>query len=801
VVTQVPSEGLEQSLVGHVARGEWLDLTAHDEAVDEATMRSWGESRTISATVIRDILRGRLAADPDPHGLRLRGARITGRLDLENLATDVNLELRDCLLEEGVLARGARLAFVGLTGCQIAHPAEPPLAADRLTCSVLALSDARITGHTSAGTVRLADARIGGSLECDGAELRSDSGPALLAYGLEVGQGIFLSRGFTATGAGDNGAVNLAGARIGGSLECDGAQLRNDSGPALNAYNLAVGQDLFLHRGFTATGAGGNGAVRLDGARIDGSLECDGAKLRNNSGPALHADGLQVGQDMQCDHLTADGGIVLGGHISRLLSFEGAALNNRGEFALLSDGLRVDGAMFCRNGFTAQGEVRLPGARIGGRLYFDGARLDNPGGRALVASRLTVGQDMFCRDRGVPGHEQPFLVEGAVILTGAHIGGNLECTGAQLRNDSGPALHADSLQVDQAMLLTGGFTAIGGGNDGAVRLSGARIGGSLECDGAQLRNDSGPALYADRLQVDQSMFLRYGFTATGSSGYGTVYLVGARIGGHLDCTRAELRNDSGSALAAYSLQVGQGMYLGGGFIATGGSEGVAVDLTGVRVGGKLVFALAWPEHNAGSHRLLEVDGLTYAGVPETGSSRDWRELLRDGTPGYAAQPYQQLSAGYRALGDDRQARETLMAQRDDQLARAHPGWRERSWGEITKITLGYGYQPWRALLFLAAVVALSCVLAVILGSHGALAQTSSMATRGQSCTVVQQLSVGLDLNLPVGATTARAGCDLTTDPASVTAAWLTATGWVLRLLAWVFAALFIAGFTSAVRKT
>jgi hypothetical protein len=30
---------------------------------------------------------------------------------------------------------------------------------------------------------------------------------------------------------------------------------------------------------------------------------------------------------------------------------------------------------------------------------------------------------------------------------------------------------------------------------------------------------------------------------------------------------------------------------------------------------------------------------------------------------------------------------------------------------------------------------------------------------------------------------------------------LTVVGWVLRVLAWVFAALFIAGFTSAVRKT
>jgi len=48
---------------------------------------------------------------------------------------------------------------------------------------------------------------------------------------------------------------------------------------------------------------------------------------------------------------------------------------------------------------------------------------------------------------------------------------------------------------------------------------------------------------------------------------------------------------------------------------------------------------------------------------------------------------------------------------------------------------------------------------------------------------------------------ARADCDLTMDSASATAAWLSAVGWVLRLLAWVFAALFIAGFTRACFKS
>ena len=585
---------VELSLVERVGRGECLNLAADDEAVDEASMRSWGDSRTCRATVIRDILRGRLAADPDPHGLRLRGARITGRLDLENVTTDVNLELADCILEEGVLARDACLAFVALTGCQFEHPAEPPLDGARLTCSVLRLNGARVIGHN------------------------------------------------------DTGAVNLFGAHITGPVGFEGADLRNDSGPALFADGLRVDQDMFMRGGFRATGSSDD--------------------------------------------------------------------------------------------------------------------------------------------------------DGIVRLLGAHVGGNLEFVGAHLRNDSGPALFADGLRVDQDMFMRGGFRATGSGDDGAIRLPGAHIGGNLDCIGAKLRNDSGPALNADNLDVDQNMLLG-GFRATGSGDAGAVRLLGARIGGNLDCTRAKLRNKSGSALNAGSLQVGQDLNLTDGFTAAGGGKDVAVDLTGAQVRGAFRFDPKRLKHKVGPHQRLAVDGLTYPGLPKQILPQCWRVLLRDATPRYAAQPYQWLAAAFRALGDERQARETLMRQRDDQLARTDTRRRERLWGWITKVTLGYGYQPWRALLFLAAVVAVSCVLAVVLGSHGALAQTTKTATPGRPCTVVQQVSVGLDLNLPVGTSVARADCELTTDSDSVTAAWLTAVSWFLRLLAWMFAALFIAGFTSAVRKT
>src|ERR1700760_2149952 len=43
---------------------------------------------------------------------------------------------------------------------------------------------------------------------------------------------------------------------------------------------------------------------------------------------------------------------------------------------------------------------------------------------------------------------------------------------------------------------------------------------------------------------------------------------------------------------------------------------------------------------------------------------------------------------------------------------------------------------------LAGVVALSCVLAVVLGAHGALAQTKDTAAPGQLCTVVQRSAWG-----------------------------------------------------------
>jgi hypothetical protein len=804
---------VEQSLVANVCSGEPLDLIPDvpvGGTIDEDTMRAWGPSQTCSATAIRDILRGQLATDPDPRGLQLRGAKITGRLDLDNLGTKVNFELTDCLLEEGILAREARMASVRLRGCRLEHPTDPPLDAAGLACGALDLSQATIIGHTAgkpgeAGAVRLLGACIRGHLDCTGARLHNDKGPALLADGVRVGLGMFLRRRFTATGAGQDGTVMLRGASVGIHLVCSGASLRNGSGPALSADGLQVAQDMYLDEVFTAAGT-----VDLTSASISGNLSCRGARLngRDKYGNALLGERMKVGGDVFLEEkfTTAAGAVcLLGADISGKLSCRGARLNGRDIYgnALHGEGMKVGDRVLLEKKFTtAAGAVSLLGAEISGQLSCRGARLNgtDEDGNALHGEGMKVGRDVFL--------DEQFTAAGAVSLLGAEISGQLSCHGAQLNgcDKKRNALHGERMKVGGDVLLQEKFTTAAG----AVCLLGADISGHLSCRGAQLngRDKYGNALHGDGIRVGRDVFLdadpdekslpRENFTTAG-----TVSLLGADISGKLSCRGARLRNDSGPALSAESLQVGQDMLLGSRFRALSAGANEAVNLRGAQVGGALVFDPGLFEHVPDRNRRLAADGLTYIGVPKTGSGWDWLDLLRHGTPSYAAQPYQQLAAGYRALGDERQVRKILMAQRDDQLARTQPRprWTERLWGRITKLTLGYGYQPWRALLFLAAVLAISCVLAVVLGWHGALAQAKATAAPGQPCTVIQRVSVGLDLNLPVGTSLARAACGLPKNAASAAAAWLTTVGWVLRVLAWTFAALFIAGFTGAVRKT
>lgn len=906
---------VEQTLVDHVLSGEVLDLaggTPAQQPVDATVGRSWGPGRVIRAAVIRDILRGRLAAGGDPHGLRLRGARIDGLLDLEQLTSTVYVDLADCLLADGVNMCDATLPGVSLQRCWLEHPSQPPLAADRLTTTLLVLTRSVITAHsddtgvslrgahlgqlnaegtaivndtgaaldadglnverdvslgadftatgsgansavsftgshiggalaysgtcTAKGSGAALDAgnvtverdvlltgefqaagggsaavsfeggHIGGQLYCLKAVLTSEAGGALSAGNLAVAQDVYLAGGFEATGGGGWAAVSFEGGRIGGQLYCTGAVLTSKTGPALSADSLTVARDVHLTGGFRATGGGSDGAVRLRAGHIGGQLDCTGATLDNDSGPALDARGLDVGQSVFFNQgCTATGGGDQGAvslrnaHIGGTLNCMGTTLTSKSGPALAADRLSVAGNVFFQDGFTATGAgvvgaLHLTRARLGG-LEADGATVSNDTGPALLADSLVVDVNLFLR-AGFTATGDGAL--GAVRLQGCHVGGTLDFNRATLTNGSGPALQADGMDVAGDAFLSTGFNATGGGTTGAVRLQGCHISGQLSCNGATLASGTGPALLADGLVVDASMSLGDGFNATGAGALGAVRLPGCHIGGILQCIGATLANQTGPALEATGLNVDRDVFLAGLDASGGGDEAVVLSLTEMRAGGVFGFRPARLEHATLPSARLDVDGLTYAGLPLGITTREWLQLIQKGTRSYAAQPYQYLAAALDAAGHDREARDVLIAQRQDQIDRnALTGWRERAWARFTGVMLGYGYKPSRALLYLLGVVVTSIALAVVLGAHGGLAQSSPPAAKpGVPCPTVQQVAVGLDLGTPLIST--KAQCSTTN---SATGEFLAVAGWTLQILAWGLATLFIAGFTSAVRKT
>jgi hypothetical protein len=151
------------------------------------------------------------------------------------------------------------------------------------------------SGFRAEGEVRLSDAQIRGTLDCsDSAFINppvkefSGGGMALNADRINVNGNLFLSKGFRS-----EGEVRLANAQIGGGLDCTGGTFMNPpvkdlsgSGTAVDADNITVNGSLSFSKGFRA-----EGEVRLANGQIGGSLECGGGTFLNPPKEGLDTSG------------------------------------------------------------------------------------------------------------------------------------------------------------------------------------------------------------------------------------------------------------------------------------------------------------------------------------------------------------------------------------------------------------------------------------------------------------------------------------------------------------------------------
>jgi hypothetical protein len=471
--------------------------------------------------------------------------------------------------------------------------------------------------------------------------------------------------------------------------------------------------------------------IRIRGARIEGPLDFEGARLLHRLSLIRCAipEGILL-TDARARRIDLSGSYIRGLHADGLavegdLVLSGSRLENPNGDALVADRMTVEGDVFLNREFHATGAVRLVGARIRGALACTNARLENPNGDALVADRMTVEGDVFL-NRG-------FHATGAVRLVGARIRGALACTNARLENPNGDALVADRMTVEGDVFLNRGFHATG-----AVRLVGARIRGALACTNARLENPNGDALVADRMTVEGDVFLNRGFHATGA-----VRLVGARVGGRLSCTGARLENSNGNALNADEMTVEGSVFLDQKFYAIGtvrlarariqgalvctearfeNPNGIALNLEHARLGGIEDDEGSWPQRGR-----LRIDGLEYEGFAGDRTPTDARrrlEWLRRQLPDFRPQPYDQLARVFRRMGREADAVEVLIAKQEDLIRHGKLSW----WGRLTRrilgVTIGHGYRSGRALLWSLAFVIAGALIFGWANARGLMAPSS-----------------------------------------------------------------------------
>jgi hypothetical protein len=279
MLTDAGLPGSERRLVDASRTGTLVDLCTGDPEVDAvANARVWDTDRVVRGELLTDLLSGgRGSRDHRPRSVKLRGARITGQLDLEAISAVCPLLLQDCHLDEEINLMDARVPALRLHGCLV-----PRVLGNRLnTRHNLEFRD----GCKVDGGIDLLGAHIGGSLVLDNADLANADGSALQAMRITVDGDVLCRNGFTA-----HSTVDIVDAHIKGSLDFSGARLHNrDENAALAASRIRVERAVLFRNGFQS-----NGMVQIRNSRVGVFVDFADAKLTNPNGLALQANNLIV---------------------------------------------------------------------------------------------------------------------------------------------------------------------------------------------------------------------------------------------------------------------------------------------------------------------------------------------------------------------------------------------------------------------------------------------------------------------------------------------------------------------------
>jgi hypothetical protein len=294
-------------------------------------------------------------------------------------------------------------------------------------------------------------------------------------------------------------------------------------------------------------------------------------------------------------------------------------------------------------------DISLQDAQTRG-LYFLACQI-----KALDAGRATIKGSFLLRET---------KAEAEVNLMGAEISGEMACEGAHLHSATGYALQASAVKIGGAVFLRRGFEA-----DGGVNLLGATIGGDLSCIGGQFSEPHpsaspadvapDPALNAESAKIGGNVFLKRGFRAKGTVSFIATSMRNLEI--------LEVKDPAETT----------------------------IDLRLAQAGHFFHDRESWPQKGQ-----LLLDEFRYRRLSPALNRREWLDLQPQDE--FQPQPYEQLAAVLRDMGDDREAREVMIWKNEQRAKFTHFPDKDWWWYNLFGPLIGYGYRP--SLAFWMSVI-------------------------------------------------------------------------------------------------
>lgn len=344
--------------------------------------------------------------------------------------------------------------------------------------------------------------------------------------------------------------------------------------------------------------------------------------------------------------------------------------------------------------------VRLQGAYVTGQIDVSGGNVEHE--LLLAECRLVEEPDFSnaetrqlrfsgCRMPGFDGgglRADGYLsmsgseIDGEVRLPRAQLSGGLRMNGTRITaSEPGKwAVFSGGLVVDVGTFIRDAEI------NGGVRFVGARMNGGLFMERTTLSNPGRIALDAQNMVVEDAAEFSNGFRAIG-----TVRLRSARFNGILSFSRGHLDSADPARMALHASHIQADELL------LWPEERIRgrVSLSYSRIDLIMDHPSVWPDE-------LYLNGMTY----QTLRGAEFKDRLswvsRDQE--FHLQPYEQLAAWYHGIGHDDLARKVQLAKLRARRRGLNPV--GKVWNHLLDWTVGFGYRPWLAFAWFAALLAL-----------------------------------------------------------------------------------------------